>query len=99
MIGKERQNGATVIGGFISLLGSRVSNARVKLIITFITITTVYLWRLTVVSAKQLSLTSFGSIQRGFQIFFVHLDDRSRRYFEKKRASLNSDKSTRVINW
>ena len=63
MTGKERQNAATVIGKSVSILGSRISAAKMTLIIMFITITTVYLWRLTVESAKQLLLTSIGSIQ------------------------------------
>ena len=75
MTEKERQNAANVIGKYISILRSRISAAKITLIIMFITITTVYLWRLIVVSAKQLSLKSFESIQQGFQIVFVHPDD------------------------
>ena len=63
MTGKERQNAATVIGKSTSILGSRIRAAKMTLIILFITITTVYLWRLTVESAKQLLLTSIGSLQ------------------------------------
>ena len=63
MTGKERQNAATVIGKSTSILGSRIRAAKMTLIILFITITTVYLWRLTVESAKQLFLASIERLQ------------------------------------